>query len=70
MYLFWNPMRETLWVSMVRKESDERLVCPIANSEINRVRKNTSFILFRLNINNEAKVVGTKAFGNTYKVVF
>ena len=55
---------------MVRKESDEGLVCPIANSEINRIRKNTRLILFRLNINNEAKVVGTKAFGNTYKVVF
>ena len=70
MYLFWNPMIETPWVSIIRKESDEGQVCPIANSEINRVRKNARFILFRLNINNEAKVVATKAFGNTYNVVF
>ena len=47
-----------LWVSIVLKGSDEVFVCPKANSEINIVRKNRRFILFRLNINKDAKVGG------------
>jgi hypothetical protein len=70
MYLFWSPIIEMLWVSMVLKESDEGFFCPKATSEINMARNNMRFILFRLNINNEAKLGGLKAFGNTYNVVF
>jgi hypothetical protein len=56
--MFWSPIIEMLWVSIVLKGSDEVFVCPKANSEINIVRKNRRFILFRLNINNDAKVGG------------
>jgi hypothetical protein len=70
MYLFCSPTIEMLWVSMVLNESDEGIVCPKANFEINMLRKKKRLILFRLNINNEAKIWVLKAFGNTYNVVF